>query len=161
MPVIKRFPDGSFLEYDRGSFDDWCVYYTSPAGQRRPPRDIHYFQILKDLARKYGRDRVYADYVSIYDVTGKKVEAQVLQMIARIASRYDAGDALLVDKLFTILYMAMIAEERKENTRLGRRIKRLGIHCLLFEDKEADDAANFMRQMNWREIDTLCKARGF
>ena len=38
--LIKHFPDGSFLEYDRGGFDDWCVYLTDASGKRKPPRDI-------------------------------------------------------------------------------------------------------------------------
>ncbi|KPU43872.1 hypothetical protein OXPF_25770 [Oxobacter pfennigii] len=161
MPVIKRFPDGSFLEYDRGSFDDWCVYLTSPAGTRRPPRDTDYFQTIKDLAAKYGIDRVYSDYVSIYNVTGGQVEKKVLQQITQIAGRYLPEDVLAVDILFSILYMAMIAEERKANTRLGRRIKRLGIHYLLYEDATISHAANFMRGMNWRQISALCHERGF
>ena len=30
--LIKSFVDGSYLEYDRGSFDDWCVYLTKSSG---------------------------------------------------------------------------------------------------------------------------------
>ncbi len=44
---IKSFSDGSFLEYDRGSFDEWCVYLTKSDGSRRPPRDVDYFEQLK------------------------------------------------------------------------------------------------------------------
>jgi len=55
----------------------------------------------------------------------------------------------------------MIAEERKANTRLGKRIKRLGIHALLMESVSVANAANFMRGMGWREIDRLCRERGF
>lgn len=161
MSIIKRFTNGAFLEYDRGSFDDWCVYLTSPTGLRRPPRDIEYFQTIKNIAAKYGTNRIYADYVSIYDVTGDKIEEEVLKQITLIANKYDAEDELRVDILFSILYMAMIAEERKENTRLGRRIKRLGIHYLLFEGASISYAANFMRGMNWRQIASLCEARGF
>ena len=47
---IKTFSDGSFLEYDRGSFDDWCVYLTKPDGNRKPPRDMDYFKQLQNLA---------------------------------------------------------------------------------------------------------------
>ena len=68
---------------------------------------------------------------------------------------------MTIDVIFSILYMAMIAEERKKNTRLGKRIKRLGIHKLLIEKSNVLDAANFMRGMGWREIDSLCRARGF
>lgn len=41
--VIKSFADGSFLEYDKGSFDEWCVYLTKPYRERRAPRDVEYF----------------------------------------------------------------------------------------------------------------------
>ena len=66
-----------------------------------------------------------------------------------------------MEKILSILYMAMIAEEKKEYTRLGKRIKRLGIHKLLLEDSSVKDAANFMRGMNWRQIAKLCEDRGF
>lgn len=36
---IKVFNNGSFLEYDRGSFDDWCVYFSKGDGKRKPPRE--------------------------------------------------------------------------------------------------------------------------
>lgn len=29
--LIKKFPNGAFLEYDNGSFDSWCIYYVSGA----------------------------------------------------------------------------------------------------------------------------------
>ena len=50
-----------------------------------------------------------------------------------------------IHTIFSILYMAMIAEERKAGTRLGKRIKRLGIHKLLIENIPVREAANFMR----------------
>lgn len=64
-------------------------------------------------------------------------------------------------QIYTILYMGMVAEERKAGTRLGKRIKRLGVHKLLVENQSVSDAANFMRGMRWREIDALCSARGY
>ncbi len=54
-----------------------------------------------------------------------------------------------------------IAEERKAGTRLGKRIKRLGIHMLLIENTPVQEAANFMRGMRWRDIARLCEERGF
>lgn len=158
--VIKRFSDGSFLEYDKGSFDNWCVYLTRPDGSRTPPRDRDYFSALKSLADKYGAGRVYGDYVRVYDLTGKQIEASTLKTITDIAAGY-GSDSLKVDLLFTVLYMAMIAEERKTNTRLGKRIKRLGIHCLLMENQPVEQSANFMRSMKWTDIAALCERRGF
>ena len=158
--LIKSFVDGSYLEYDRGSFDDWCVYLTKSNGIRRPPRDVDYFNQLKHFTGKYGVDRIYNDYVRVYDLTGKQVEASALSNITAIASSY-GNDALEIDVIFSILYMAMIAEERKKFTRLGKRIKRLGIYKLLIENRSVGEAANFMRGMGWRDIDYLCRERGF
>ena len=158
--VIKRFADGTFLEYDAGNFDRWCVYYTDRRGERKPPRDVDYFGQLKEFARRYGVDKVYNDYVTVYDMTAHDIEQAVLSRITAIARDYN-GDALQVDVLFSILYMAMIAEERKQYTRLGKRIKRLGVYSLLIENKSIEESANFMRGKTWREISALCDARGF
>lgn len=157
---IKIFRDGSYLEYDSGKFDKWCVYLTHPDGSRRPPRDVDYFADLKALSEKYGTNRVYQDYVRVYEMTNKQVREQVLKFISQLAERYGI-DALKVDIIFSVLYLAMIAEEQKQNTRLGKRIKRLGIHALLIEKQSVQDSANFMRGMGWRDIDALCRARGF
>ena len=55
----------------------------------------------------------------------------------------------------------MVAEEKKAGTRLGKRIKRLGVYKLLVENLSVEESANFMRGMNWRQIDALCRERGF
>ena len=83
-----------------------------------------------------------------------------MNRISTLSASY-GDNALAVDVVFTILYMAMIAEERKAYTKLGKRIKRLGIHALLIENVPVNSAANFMRGMGWREIDNLCRQRGF
>lgn len=158
--MIKEFNDGSYLEYDRGSFDDWCVYLTKTDGTRKPPRDIDYFQQLKNLSNTYGSDRVYDDYVKVYELTGKSVDDNVLNQISEISNNY-GEDSLEVDIIFSILYMAMIAEENKAFTKLGKRIKRLGIYKLLIENNSVQQSANFMRGMGWREISALCNERGF
>ena len=160
--TIKTFSDGSYLEYDKGKFDEWCVYLSSPYGNRHPPRDVDYFFELKELSKKYGVNRLYQDYILVYQRTNGYVSNEVLSFISQIAKTYGV-DALKIDTIFSILYMymAMIAEERKQNTRLGKRIKRLGIYALLIENRTVWDSANFMRGMGWREIDALCKAKGF
>ena len=158
--IIKTFKDGSFLEYAEGNFDNWCVYMVNPSkGFRQPPRDIHYFEFLRKQALIYGNERVYNDFVSIYNLTGKEVEPDVLRKIDEISESYGEM-ALEFSKIFTILYMGMLAEENKEGTRLGKRIKRLGVHKLLLEGQTVNESANFMRGMNWRQIDALCKERG-
>ena len=158
--VIKQFRDGSRLEYDRGSFDDWCVYLVSPDGSRRPPRDTDYFRALRRLGEKHGLRRLYDDYVRIYEHTGDSVDGETLELAGTLASGY-GEDAPEVERIFCILHMAMVAEERKANSRLGKRIKRLGIHLLLLENWPVEASANFMRGMGWRDIAALCADRGF
>ena len=158
--VVRRFFDGSFLEYDRGSFDDWCVYLTDASGHRKPPRDEEYFSQLESLAQQFGADKVYGDYVKVYQRTRSQIDERVLDDIHILSETYGT-DALRVEKLFSILYMAMISEENKANTRLGKRIKRLGVHKLLIENQPVYEAANFMRGMDWRTIDRLCAERNF
>lgn len=160
MGTIKTFSDGSSLKYDRGAFDDWCVYLTKPDGTSRPPKDMDYFSQLQDLAARYGTDKIYKDFVAVYDITGKEVEESALAAITRRSKSY-GSDANTVDVILSILYMAMIAEERKAYSRLGKRIKRLGIYKLLYEHKSVYEAANFMRGMGWRDISAMCIERGF
>jgi len=136
------------------------VYYTNAAGIRKPPKDTDYFEFLLNLTNKYSVEKVYSDYVQVYNWTGKQPSQDVLNRISTLSASY-GDNALAVDVVFTILYMAMIAEERKAYTKLGKRIKRLGIHALLIENVPVNSAANFMRGMGWREIDNLCRQRGF
>ena len=96
----------------------------------------------------------------MYDMTGKSVDDSVFDTITNVSSKYGTN-SLEVEKIFSILYMAMIAEEQKKYTRLGKRIKRLGIHKLLFEGADVREAANFMRGLGWRDISRLCEERGF
>jgi hypothetical protein len=70
-------------------------------------------------------------------------------------------DRQKVEILFTILYAAFISEENKATTKLGKRIKFLGIHQILIEGISPEIAAHFSRGMPWQNISELCKNRGF
>lgn len=156
---VKIFPNGAFVEYGQGSFDGWCVYYVAE-GFRIAPRDEKYFELLAALGKKYGVNRVYRDFIWLYQHTSKGVDGRVLRGVSQLAASY-GGDALAVDVVFSILYLGMIAEENKRNTCLGKRIKRLGVHLLLIEGCAAKDAANRMKGMQARDIAALCRKRGF
>lgn len=160
MGIVKRFSDGSYLEFARGNFDEWCVYVTTPKGLRRPPLDRNYFSFLKRLAEQFGPQRVYNDFVRVYEETEKHVDEKVFSLISHIASGYP-GWELRVEQVFSILYLTMIAEENKAFTRLGRRIKRLGVYGLLLEDMSVEQAADFTRGMRWKDIAAMCSERGF
>lgn len=161
MNVIKNFNDGTYLKYDNGNFDRWCVYYVDENSVNKALTDFYYFEKMRKLALKYGIDRVHNDFLKVYNSTGKSIEVRILNTITQVSFTYDSEDSLEVDKLFTILYATMIAEENKKNTKLGKRIKRLGIYELLYGEKNVEYATNFMKGMNWRDIEQLCKEKGF
>ncbi len=161
MPrTVRTYDDGTSLEFDRGGFDDWCVYVRSADDTRRPPLDTEYFETLVTFGREHGNEAVYQDFVRVYDVTGNDVDDRTLLIIDEVAADY-GRESMRMSKTLTTMYMGMIAEENKRNTRLGKRIKRLGTHMLLVEGQTVEDAANFMRGMGWRDIDRMCTERGF
>jgi hypothetical protein len=159
---IREFPDGTFIEYDTYKFDDWCVFITRPGKSRFAPTDMDLLGTIEQYAKVYGNQRLYADYVAIYDCTGKDVDGKVLAYIGELcAAHYPERDAPGLAIWFTALYAAMIAEEHRAHTVLGKRIKRLGAHRLLVENASVPESANFMRGMSGRQISDLCSERGF
>ncbi|TYO94426.1 DUF7004 family protein [Desulfallas thermosapovorans] len=158
--IIKKFVDGSLLEYGRGRFDNWCVFLSRPNQNRYAPKDIEYFTRLKNIGSTHGYSNVYDNFVEIYELTSSNINKKVLQAISARAQKF-GNDALEIDILFSILYAAMVAEENKENTKLGKRIKRLGVHQLLIENMSPVNAANHSKGKSWRQIDAECKTRGF
>lgn len=158
--MIRTFQDGSTLEYDAGAFDDWCVYLTRPGVKRYPPKDYQYFERLAEYGAKYGKDKVYEDFVRIYEVTEKQISKSVFTLIDNLSEKYgDKAIDVAID--FSIIYMGMIAEENKQNTKLGKRVKRLGVHQVLLEELSCNEAASFSRGKRWTDIDRECKKRNF
>ena len=158
---IKNFPGGAFLEFDRGGFDDWCVYWVQPGQARKALRDEEYFEQMIALAEKYGREKLYQDYLKVYKYTGKNLDMKVLRAITGLAKREYGQDVLRADYLLTVLYAGMIAEENKKYTKLGKRVKRLGVYGILMEGQSAQTAANLTRGMKYQQIEAMCKAKGF
>jgi DNA adenine methylase len=116
--LIRRFPDGSRLEYDQGAFDEWCVYLTRPHVPRHAPRDLDYFARLQKLAARHTAAKIYGDFIAIYEQTGKEIEPRTLQLIAQTAQTYGA-DRPEMEILFAIVYAGMVAEENKAHAPLG------------------------------------------
>jgi len=160
MQKIKDLNNGETIIFDRGSFDKWCVYVVNEDGNKKPPKDVEYFSIIVELALKYGDERMYKDFVEIYDMTSKYLDGHVLKKIDDIAAGYE-DDCNDIQKWFTVLYAGMVAEENKENMILKKRIKRLGMHQILIDKMNPVDAAIFSTGMKWRELDVIMKERGF
>ncbi len=155
-----QLEDGSSLSFGRGSFDDYCVYFTSATGRRHAPRDIEYFKELVEIATTHGSRQVYQDFCEVFTATNKDVDPAVFERISRLAARYK-NDRLRFTICMATIYLGMIAEERRAHTRLGKRIKRLGVHQLLIDRLTPAAAANYSRGMRWDVIDGHCNARGF
>lgn len=157
--LIKKFEDGSILEYGQGKFDGWCVYYNGT-----PPLDLHYFKTIVALGMRYDNQKVYNDFIKLYDITrSEKILTDIgHKSIESISIEYPRNK-LGVEVLFTILYAAMVAEEQKANTRLGCKIKRLGVHQILMDEPpmSIEEAVNYSKGMSWRQISHQCNVRGF
>lgn len=157
---IYQFSNGGSIEFDSGNFDEWCVFVKKPNGERFAPTDIRYFSRLEKLGKKYGTQKIYDDFVVVFNRTTKLPDPSVPKLIAAISTFY-SEDALEMEIWLNVLYAGMIAEENKENAILKKRVKRLGVHQLLIEEMKPEDAAAFSKGKNWRELDKEMKKRGF
>ena len=158
--LIKSFSNGSRLEFDQGGFDAWCVYFVRPDGSRTAPKDIDYFRQLQQLGDHWGRERLYADFVRIYDLTTAILDTRVLDLISVLSAAY-GRDALRLEILLTTVYAGMLAEENKRHAVLKKRVKRLGMHQVLMEDITPEVAATFSRKRRAADIGRDCLTRGF
>lgn len=159
MPTKRLFmnlTDGTTIYFGRGKFDDWCIYVYLP-NEETPffPLDSWYFERLQHI----GVATLYPDFIKIYKLTSWRSSIFVKQLIKQLSKKYE--QRTLVELVFAILYAGMIAEENKENSILGKRIKRLGVHQVLIDNFDAQIAANFSRGMPWQDIEKECLSRGF
>lgn len=161
MPaLVKLIRNLHRVEFDVGSFDNWCVFLQRHKQERYPPLDTEYFTFFQHMGAIYGAQKVYSDFVSIYQPTSKNIDAAVLASITSIAETY-SNHVEEADIWFTVIYAGMIAEENKANMVLKKRIKRLGMYQLMVQNMDPVVAANFSKGKNWRELDALMKQYGF
>ncbi len=157
---INKFSNGGFIEFDSGCFDKWCVFVTKPGGERFAPTDINYFLRLNTLGEKYGHQKIYDDFVVIFNRTKKNIDPNIFELISALSKSYNS-DSLEMEIWLNVLYAGMIAEENKENAILKKRIKRLGMYQVLIENIPPEKAAVFSKGKKWRELDELMQLKGF
>lgn len=161
MPTLIKIINNKIrIEFDTGSFDNWCVYLTKPGGVRFAPTDIEYFSWLKEQSVIFGAAKIYNDFISFYEQTTHEIESAVLDKISDISKDYYTVVEEM-DTWLTVIYAGMIAEENKVNAILKKRIKRLGMHQLLLENFKPEEAANFSKNKKWQELDVYMKRKGF
>lgn len=160
MEIIS-FEDGTIIEQGRGRFDDYCVYLTRPGQGKHAPKDAEYFSFFIEKSRKYSSEKIYDDYVSIYEKTTNQIDYKIFEEIEEISMSYDEEDKLDFYVWYSVIYLGMVAEERRERAVLKKRIKRLGMYQILFERMSAVEAATFSMGKKVAELSPLCSERGF
>lgn len=159
--LIKNLSKNRKVIFDTGKFDDWCVYVVEENGSRKAPFDVDYFTDLKNLSAHYSDNKVYNDFVAVYNATTTEIDVNVTALIDTIVATYQEAHRVLVEQWLTVLYAGMIAEENKKNAILKKRIKRLGMHQVLIDNISPSIAANFSRGKRWRELDAIMRPKGF
>jgi ribosomal protein S17E len=150
----------NLVEFDQGSFDEWCVFLTRPGTSQYAPKDTEYFTLLKNKGNRFGHAKIYNDFISYYNQTTKDIDNTILDLITTLSNDYEE-EAEEIDIWFTVIYAGMIAEENKANAILKKRIKRLGMHQVLLENYDPELAANFSKGKKWQELDRIMKGKGF
>lgn len=159
--LVKTLKNGMKIVFDCGRFDNWCVYIVNSDGGKNAPSDTEYFSDFRKVAEKYEGDKVYNDFVKIYDLTSNSVDPRVITQIDEIIETYNEDDKKLMEQWLSVVYAGMIAEENKHRAILKKRVKRLGMHQVLKLNYSPYDAANFSRGKKWRELDSVMKKLGF
>lgn len=161
LKIIKRFVDDISIAQGKGKFDNYCVYIVKQHETKIAPKDIDLFSFLIKESRIYGKNKLYKDFVKIYNFTNVEVKESDLIEISELSKTYNLSNINDIDRIFTILYLAMIAENNKANTKLGKKIKRLGVYQSLILDYPPEKAANFSCGKDWKSLYALCEQYGF
>ena len=159
--LIKRISKDLDIVFDHGKFDQWCVYIKDKNG-KTPPLDTEYFDFFIELGKKYTNEKVYEDFVKIYNFVSNRVENKVTDLIIDIAKKnYKEDISKDVAINFTVVYAGMVAERNKRYAVLKERIKRLGMYQILVLNYSSGDAANFSKGKKAKDLDVICKEYGF
>ncbi len=137
----------------------WFVYFDETVSDRNHAGYVENLRKLQKFAAKYSPERIYGDFVKIYDATQYNVNPDTLDLIAVISESY-GSDAADMNYLLTIIYFAMLSEQHRKDTKLGKRIKRLAVYQALF-DKVQPEEVTYFPPRKWWLIDAQCSQRGF
>lgn len=177
--------EGQSVGFNLGFIDKYAAvtYLTLADGSRWTAfaRDTHYLEVFDVVRNVVGPSRaewtprvtrdVCRIYYSMrgrnYDDDNGKDAARVAGLIREgvrlcglVAATYpdDLRDAMR-DALVHFFY-GMVAEERKQGTKIGRVIKMHGFLMLMLRDWTVDDAANWSRGKSHRLISAMVQEPG-
>ena len=151
MANIIKTKNNYNIFFAPGNFDDWCVY------MEHAPTDNEYFEWILSLANKYGVVQVYNDFIDIYNIVDENFMPQKCLKVAEDIDKHYVEDTV---HWWVVFYMTMVAECKKENSILKKRIKHLGVYNILFDKIDIQTVTTYMQGKSWKFLDNLMKERG-
>ena len=152
MEVLKTFPDGEKLIFTRGKFDDYMVVFLDTTGSfKSAQKDTEFFNFALSIG---DNKKVWSSLLELSNSIHKQTNLDTLNIPAVIGSLDEY-------KMFLAYAAAMLAEEKRVNTKLGKRIKLLGFYQLLILNFKPEVAARWSVGKRWQEIDNECRKYGF
>ena len=154
--VIYNFNDGTYMCFDWGKDNEYCVFVRSAQGLNFCPLDKDYFKYAQDLARICTNWKLYMGFLNVYTRVQphqKDVMPEHIDFIAQVSLEY-AWIEKEVFLLFMILYAAMIAEENWNDgkTYIGKEIKKVGMFKALIANVDPKEASDILRKTPWKQI---------
>lgn len=111
------------------------------------------------MKNKYPTEKNYEDFIEIYNHTSEDISSDTLSLVTNLSHNYE--ETIEFNMWFIVIYLGMVAEEKKQNAVLKKKIKRLGVHQILFEEFSAFDAANYSKAKKAPFLLKECSLRDF
>jgi len=152
---IMEFPDERLIWFQMGNINNWFVNTSrypepekiTPSETMNFDKDVQMLSWLLKMQDDYG-SIVMAHIRTIYNLVKTRFEMSPVSplqtdwdLVMELAGFYEKTDVKKVSHIFGYVYYAMISEENYENTKLGKKLKLLGIHQVLLEGMKPEDAA--------------------
>lgn len=157
--LITAFDDSTYLCFTRGAFDSWRVTFLDAEGkQNYSPKDTAFFDYFLSLT-EYGSTK--KDIFNIIKKMSKKISKNmdiIFDPLRKDIYKYakelniPENEQLRFEKAMMSILAAMLSEEQKAFTKLGKKLKLLGLHQVLIGNMEPKTAANWSRGKSWRDI---------
>ena len=142
--------------FGEGNIDEWCVYCVKPNNRTWFAYDHEYLSWIRKMGKFHGEEKVYTSFCKIFDNVSYDYNMNDgYQIVHEVSKEYNN-----TDHFWAWFWMTMIAEERKENAILGKRIKRLGVYNILFDKYKLKHIVKYMVGMKWYDLEDLMIERG-
>lgn len=162
---LYDFVDGSLIEFNRGSFDNFRVTYVPNIDNINygySPKDEDYFADLLELKNIMGYEIVWNDYLFLSDLvkenglknngepdTSEETIKQIKRFLNDMVSKYPESSKSDVYKLFMTLWAVMISEWYHtyggRPSILKHTPKTIGVFQVLNEYYSPKEAAEFSK----------------